>query len=553
MTDKADSQIHAAAPEAGPAKPKKFLGMNPFKVMFAMEYIMQGLANPFQGITYQSFFKHFRFDYGLSEAATQGMFSQAYLAWSFKPLIGFVMDAIGKTRGVLLVLTLMGSLLYLATPLMDASARIFFWVMFVLSVVFACTDVSVDRATVITGDEESRSTKKSKAATVGLNQAICWAAIYGTGIVSASFGGKLADTISVSTLLIGLAAVPLLLFVVVTRLPKDRTKSVPLSHSIGNFWRGLNTGPIMWIVVFYFLFHFAPAMGALWTNYLIETIHFSQTQIGYADGAANVGMFLGVLLFAWVGIRWQDRFGLKNVFRAFILAGILLSLTSYALIEPWFSRITGALHALLPGVELSHVRWGYYAVFNFVIAILSSFIRMSTFSLVGAVIPVNAAGSLFAGFMSVANIAFSFSYASGAWLYENGLSYGFLRGLQSSVFGIAAAPGDKMSFALLILVGTVSSLLSLAAVHMLPDRRQTAATGEGELESAGIGPEQHRTLGARLRAANGVTLAAGALFGVGAWYGWGFDALSSAIIAFFLSVFLRKVYLDHAYKRKAHA
>ena len=59
------------------------------KTVFAMGYVLQGLANPFQGITYQSFFKHFHFDYGLSEAATQDMFANSYLAWSFKPVLGF--------------------------------------------------------------------------------------------------------------------------------------------------------------------------------------------------------------------------------------------------------------------------------------------------------------------------------------------------------------------------------------------------------------------------------------------------------------------------------
>jgi len=44
------------------------------KVLFAMEYVLQGLANPFQGITYHSFFRHFHFTYGVSEAATQSFF-----------------------------------------------------------------------------------------------------------------------------------------------------------------------------------------------------------------------------------------------------------------------------------------------------------------------------------------------------------------------------------------------------------------------------------------------------------------------------------------------
>ena len=59
---------------------KTIMGLNPMKVLFAMEYVLQGLANPFQGITYHSFFRHFHFTYGMTEAATQVFFSKSYLS-----------------------------------------------------------------------------------------------------------------------------------------------------------------------------------------------------------------------------------------------------------------------------------------------------------------------------------------------------------------------------------------------------------------------------------------------------------------------------------------
>ena len=223
-----------------------------------------------------------------------------------------------------------------------------------------------------------------------------------------------------------------------------------------NFWNGINTGPILWIILFYFLFHFQPAMGAIWTNYLIESLHFTQTHIGYADGVSYVGSFLGVLLFVWLGIKWQDTYGLRAVFRIFILLGIALNLTQYLVMDPYFSRIADWFGSYMPSVPIGNVRLGYYASYSFLIAIVSSFIRMSTFSLVGAIIPINAAGSLFAGFMSVINLAYSFAYASGSWLYMNGLDYGICRYLQSVLFDIPSMPGDKMSISLLIFIGSMA-------------------------------------------------------------------------------------------------
>lgn len=536
------SATHVAA-HPGPGPVRKIFGVHPLKIVFAMEYVLQGLANPFQGITYQPFFRHFRTDYGLSEAATQGLFSKSYLAWSFKPLLGFLIDAYGRTRTVLIALLSLGVLGFLLTPIVDTGPIIFFGFMFALSVVMAATDVSVDRATVIAGDEEAKATGRSKSTTVGLNQAICWTAIYGTGILAAVLGGYTAEHVRFDTLMVLLALVPALVLLFVLLLPRDRVAAIPLKASILGFWRGLHTGPILGVILFYFIFHFQPAMGALWNNYLIESLGFTQTQIGFSDGVAYAGYFLGVLLFAWKGVHWQDRVGLRKIFRIYIVAAVAINLTQYLLVDPWFSAITGGLHRALPFLGEGNARLVYLAAYNGLLAIGVSLIRMSTFSLVGAVIPVAAAGSLFAGFMSVANLAYSFSYASGAWLYTHGLEFGFLRTLQAALFGIPGQAGGELSINMLILIGSLAYLLSFATVHLLPDRRRTLAT-EVE-EERHEGPERWRAL--RPAWKRGIDLAAlvlGLAFGVTAVWRWEFDVVSAALLAFFGLTMLRKAVLD---------
>ena len=532
-------------------------GLKAMKALFAMEYVLQGLANPFQGITYHSFFKHFRVNYGLSEAATQQYFSRAYLAWSFKPLIGFLMDAYCKTKITLIILLIGGAILYFITPFLDTSEKIFFAIMFLLAILFAWTDVAVDRATVLEGDEEAKSSGRSKAATVGLNQAICWAAIYGTGIFSNATGGWIADNINIKYLLYLLALVPLIVLIVVLMLPKDTASSIPLKESITNFWNGLNTGPVLWIILFYFLFHFQPSLGALWTNHLMVNLHFTQTQIGYADASAYFGYFTGVLLFAFIGIRWQDRLGLRNVFKIFIILCIMVNLTQYLLVDPWFTRVTGTIHCVLPSYSEKFIRLLYLAVYNFFSAVLISLTRMSTFSLVGAVIPVNAAGSLFAGFMSVANLAYSFSYASGSWLYENGLNYGIFQFFERNLFGHPGLPGDTMSISLLIFIGSMAYLLSFASVHMLPDKRQTQSVEDDitYLE----GPERYRIMGDKfLKTIDIISISLYfTLFLIlfGPHFNTRLDIfliftnfITSTILAFFITAFLRKIFLDWKYK-----
>jgi hypothetical protein len=349
-----------------------------------------------------------------------------------------------------------------------------------------------------------------------------------------------------------LGVVPLLVFFIVLNLPKDTNAIIPLKDSVTNFWHGLNTGPVMWIIVFYFIFHFQPAMGALWTNYLIETLKFSQTQIGISDGFSYIGMFAGVILFAKYGINLQDRWGLRNVFKIVIILSMIVSLTSYLMVEPYFSRVTDAIAALFPFIAKEHVRLGFMSIYNVTLSVFSGFTRMSTFSLVGAVIPSRAAGALFAGFMSVANLAYSFSYSTGAWLYTHGLEFNFVRSMQEKIFGISSQSGNELSISMLILIGTAAYLLSFLATHMLPGEHETRATKE--VTRYLIGPDHFKVLGKGfLSFVNYLTfIMMIAMFVVVFWI-WGMDPIKSVLISFFFITFLRKVLLDWRYNRHQHA
>jgi MFS family permease len=528
---------------AEPAPGQKPRGFTPIKWVFALEYMMQGLANPFQGITYQPFFSHFRHHYGLTEAATQAAFAQSYLAWSFKPVLGFLIDAYGRTRTIMVVLLSLGALGYLLTPLIDVGPQAFFWSMFLLSVCFAGTDVAVDRATVVEGAQEAEHKGVSKATTVGINQAICWLSIYGTSIVAAVLGGYLTEVVPFGVLMASLAVVPMLVLIAVWRLPKDKVTPIPLSRSFGEFWRGIHTGPILAVMLFYFVFTFQPAMGPLWNNYLLEQLKFTPSQVGISEGVGYTGYVLGVVLFTTKGLKWQERFGLRRLFRFYIGVSVLINLTQYLQVEPWFSTNAALMGHVLPFASLEQARLVYLCVYSGLQATALSMITMSTFSLVGSVVPTTAAGSLFAGFMSVSNLALSFSYASGAWLYEHGLEYSLLRGLQSGLFGVAGDAGANMSVNMLILVGSATFLLSFACVHVLPDRAATLASHGSEEVQAG--PERWLALPAPWRKSVDV-LALGVAV---CWFGVTFglldvDVIAAVLVTFFGTIMVRKATLD---------
>lgn len=522
--------------------------VTPIKWVFALEYMLQGLANPFQGITYQPFFSHFRNHYGLTEAATQNMFAQSYLAWSFKPVLGFFIDAYGKTRTLMIALLTVGTVGYLITPLIDVGPSVFFWAMFVLSVCFAGTDVAVDRATVITGAEEAAATGRSKATTVGLNQAICWLSIYGTSVIAALLGGYMADSVPFGPLMVCLAVVPLVVLVAAWRLPKDRATPIPLKESFGQFWRGLNTGPILAVMLFYFVFNFQPAMGPLWNNYVLTELRFSQTQAGISESVGYCGYFLGILLFTRYGIRWQDRFGMRKLFRVYILAAAGINLTQYFQVDPTFTENARDLQALLPWLDEGQSRVTYLCIYTFWQSTAISMIAMSTFSLVGAVVPTNAAGSLFAGFMSISNLAYSFSYASGAWLYDHGLEFDVVRALQQQLFGITGQAGESLSVKMLILATSVSFFASFLCVHVLPDQRDTRL--DEVSEATHPGPERWAALPVGWRKmTNTLVCVLGALAFYVLYFIADFELIAAFLVTFFGVTLIRKTTLDVALRR----
>jgi hypothetical protein len=526
-------------------------GIDPLKVVFALAYVLQGIANPFQGITYQPFIAHLSGFYGLGEGGAQSLYAKSYVAWSFKPIIGFLIDAYGRTRTILLGVLAFATLGFLLAPLLDRGPFMFFGLMFVVSVALAASDVAVDRATVIAGDEEAKATGRSRATTVGLNQAICWLAIYGSGTVALVLGGYATEHVPFKWLLVALAGVPLVVMLFVRRLPRDAAVPIPIARSIARFWEGLNSGSILGIMLFFFLIHFQPQFGPIFMNYMTTALHFSQTQIGFANGAGYAGYFAGVVLFVWKGVSWQERLGMRQLFRIYIVVGAAVSLTQFVLLEPWFSAIANALARGVPFIGPAGARLILLCVGSAVVTAANQLIWMSTYSLVGAVVPIGAAGSLFAGFMSVANLGNTFSASSGAWLYDHGMALAPLRGLQGALFGLRGERADKLSMHMLVLIGGLAYFASFIAVHLLPGRDETEAGGTG---GPPAGPARWLVLPARLRrAANAGALSVGvAVIAVLVWR-LKIDPVASVLTTFLGMCLVRKTILDALLRHRGAA
>jgi hypothetical protein len=142
------------------------------------------------------------------------------------------------------------------------------------------------------------------------------------------------------------------------------------------------------------------------------------------------------------------------------------------------------------------------------------------------------------------------SYASGAWLYDNGTGLDLLRSVQQALFGIASKPGDSLSVNMLILMGSLAYLASFVCVHVLPDRRQTL---DADAQRGYAGPERWSALGhGQKRGADVAAVGLGALLLATLLY-LELDPVSSALIAFFVTTGVRKLALDAWLARNARA
>ena len=305
--------------------------------------------------------------------------------------------------------------------------------MFAVSVVLAGTDVAIDRATVIAGAEEAKATGRSRA-TVGRPQpGDLLAGDLRHAIVSAAARRLRGGARAVQGTARGLAGVPLMVLLFVLRLPRDtRRHDSAAALDRRSSGAGLNTGPVLGVMRLLLpVSSSSRRWGRSSTDHLMR-----DAALLPAAGRLRRQRRLRRLLRRRVAVRVEGR-ALAGALRAAqaVRASTswswrVLSLTQYRAARALVLARSSA--ALSRGAAVRGPRApcasACCAPDSCVRRAAMQLVRMSTFSVVGAVMPVAAAGSLFAGIMSVTNLGLHGSYSSGAWLYAHGMEVGAVRG-----------------------------------------------------------------------------------------------------------------------------
>ena len=170
---------------------------------------------------------------------------------------------------------------------------------------------------------------------------------------------------------------------------------------------------------------------------------------------------------------------MRKLFRIYIVVGAVFGLTQYALLDPWFSAITGALSRALPFLGTGVVRLG--------------FLCLDTAPSDGGhlscsdehVQPGRRGRPGRGGGQPVRRLHVGHEPRLHVQLLERraGCTTTACRwrrcaACSSALFGLGGGPADKLSMNMLILIGSLAYFASFVAVHLLPGRDATLA-GDG--------------------------------------------------------------------------
>jgi predicted MFS family arabinose efflux permease len=318
-------------------------------LLFATLYIVQGFAEPSEGLIAQPVRAQLRFlEVPPSEI---GYFSFLIgLPWSFKLLFGLTSDFVpifgSRRKSYLLLATLLTAVSLFAVALIPFELnrqKVIFWFVCAASIGVAFTDVVVDALAVIAGQ---------KYGLTGRFQAIQWGGIYTATILTGSTGGWLSQHHLpwIGFMICGsLAVVSLVMTQLVVNESRDRTSSLGALRSLESTLKS----PLVWTVgAFLFLWNFNPFSSVVLEDYVTKQLHLSEQFVGHTRSLAGFGSIFSCAAYA----VWGPRIPVRWLIHGSILAGVLSSLVYLLMWNEWsglaVSLLAGAFYMLGTLVQL---------------------------------------------------------------------------------------------------------------------------------------------------------------------------------------------------------
>src|SRR3569623_1327807 len=396
-------------------------------LLFGIVYFVQGISEPTTGLVSQPDQALLR-DWGKTTEQVAAFVAFLTLPWCLKPLFGLLSDFVPvagyRRKSYLLAASAIaaatfGALVVWPLP-MGAERPLLSWLTAAAMAVI-CGDVVID-ALMIESTQPLGMT--------GRMQSVQWAAIYGGAILTGMLGGVLSSDhrqrlgFAICAIM-ALGTLLLTAFFIEER--SDARPKQPLRKAAPLLWSQLRSRPVLSVAFFLFLWNFNPFSQAVLYLHATRLLNFGEKIFGNMTALAAVGSLLACIAYGFycsrVTMRWllhlSNEIGL-------ICNGIIW----------WLERQTGA----------------YSISFIFGFAYMTGSIIQS--DLAARACSLDAAGTVFALFMSICNLASAASMWVGGYVYQH----------------VAASWDHELAFQVLIMVNAAFTACCWFVAPLIPDR-----------------------------------------------------------------------------------
>lgn len=476
------------------------------ELFFAAVYFVQAMV----GISALAQFLFTRNELGLDFVQLGILSALGTIAWSIKPIYGFLTDLVPiggyRRRPYLHVMPLLTMFSWLYIWQFSESFISYAIPLIIANIGLGFTDVICDGLVVQESDEK----------TAGRYQSICWGSLTIGAIVSTFLSGLLLgrEILDIRQMFFLTAMMPLLTFslsfFIKERRISDRSE-IKVHQAINPKYiysallallltvallyprEGVNSGLMslgiiaVWFIwfafyfkhlmnmkvigrsifaaaIFIFLWRFTPSFGAPWQDYFLNQVGIDQETYGYFGVVNYIGWLIGSILFA----KYLDRMDLRKVLVWTILASATLGLTQLSLTNPEFANLAGEgplikyvgamvaipVYLVAQGSNFWAHLMAYEGIvylnffLDFWLGILYMLSFLALLKFVALSTPKNLEGTNFAVMASIMNFGLVFGSISGGYIYEQ---------IQTGMFGLNGLQ-------ITVLLGAITSLFALAAV-----------------------------------------------------------------------------------------
>lgn len=355
--------------------------------LFGGFYFLQGICEPTEGLIAQPV--RFVLKSWGATAAELGTFAALLaLPWSIKPLYGLVTDFVplaGYRRKSYLVLTTALAALGLGTlavlELQPGRYLLLFGLLFVPTICIAFYDVVVDSLMV---------ERSQPLGLTGRMQSVQWTCMWAATIGTGYLGGWLSKHDRVH-LAFAVAALAMLIALILALLAAEARREAP--HTIIGVASELKRAariPAVWAVAaFIFLWSFNPFQTSVLYMHMTKVMGFDENFYGETVSLSAMGSLFGSLLYG----TYCRKLRMSTLIHFAIVMGVLATAAYIAMYDATSAR------AIAIAVGFAYAT-----------------ATMVQFDLAAQVCPPLVAGTLFALFMSISNLAVSLStWLGGRW------------------------------------------------------------------------------------------------------------------------------------------